>query len=49
MVEFAHLHAIDAMRPIKEMVSIDYNLTNREKLAVIKEFLKVPSLSKRQK
>ncbi|MBK2108952.1 hemolysin family protein [Francisella tularensis] len=39
MVEFAHLHAIDAMRPIKEMVSIDYDLTNREKLAVIKEFL----------
>lgn len=39
MVEFAHLHAIDAMRPIKEMVLIDYDLTNREKLAVIKEFL----------
>lgn len=39
MVEFAHLHAIDAMRPIKEMVSIDYDLSNRDKLEIIKEFL----------
>lgn len=39
MVEFAHLHAIDAMRPIKEMVSIDYDLSNCDKLEVIKEFL----------
>ena len=39
MVEFAHLHAIDAMRPIKEMISIDYDLSNHDKLEIIKEFL----------
>lgn len=39
MVEFSHLQAIDAMRPIEEMVVINYNLSNREKLGVVKENL----------
>lgn len=37
IVEFSHLQAIDAMRPIEEMVVINYNLSNREKLEVVKE------------
>ncbi|MEY8714043.1 hemolysin family protein [Francisella philomiragia] len=39
MVEFSHLQAIDAMRPIEEIVVINYNLSNREKLEVVKENL----------
>lgn len=39
IVEFSHLQAIDAMRPIEEMVVINYNLSNREKLEVVKENL----------
>ncbi|MEY8767895.1 hemolysin family protein [Francisella philomiragia] len=39
MVEFSHLQAIDAMRPIEEMVVINYSLSNREKLEVVKENL----------
>lgn len=32
MVEFAHLHSIYKMLLIKEMIGIDYDLSNRDKL-----------------
>jgi CBS domain containing-hemolysin-like protein len=39
MTEFSNLQAVDAMRPIKEMVSIDYSLSSHEKLEVVKKNL----------
>ncbi|AIT09882.1 CBS domain protein [Candidatus Francisella endociliophora] len=39
IVEFSGLQAIDAMRPIKEMVMIDYDLSSKEKLEVVKKNL----------
>ncbi|QEO58156.1 MULTISPECIES: hemolysin family protein [Francisella] len=39
MVEFSHLQAIDAMRPIEEMVVIDYDSSVRQKLEVVKDNL----------
>lgn len=39
IVEFSNLQAIDAMRSIKEMVTIDYDLSSKEKLEVVKKHL----------
>lgn len=39
IVEFSNLQAIDAMRPIDEMVSINYDLSSKEKLEVVKKHL----------
>lgn len=39
IVEFSGLQAVDAMRPIKEMVAINYDLTSKEKLDVVKKNL----------
>nr|WP_084645159.1 hemolysin family protein [Francisella uliginis] len=39
IVEFSNLQAIDALRPIKEMVAIDYDLSSKQKLEVVKKHL----------
>ncbi|WP_150466782.1 hemolysin family protein [Francisella sp. SYW-9] len=39
IVEFSNLQAIDAMRPIKEMVAIDYDLSSKAKLETVKKHL----------
>ncbi|MED7787664.1 hemolysin family protein [Francisella sp. 19X1-34] len=39
IVEFSNLQAIDAMRPIKEMVTIDYDLPSKAKLETVKKHL----------